>query len=297
MKYVVAGGTGFVGQALVRMWLQAGHEVIVVSRSSKAVQGAHVVGWDERALAAALDGADAVVNLAGASLAAGRWTSAHKARIRHSRVHATRSIVSALGRTGRRPAVLINGSAVGYYGHDNRHVTEASAPGNDFLSSVCQAWEAEAQAARALGVRVVLLRTGLVFGPGGSLPRLALPFRLFAGGPLGSGNQWVSWIHREDLVRLIDFATQRDDAEGPINAVAPQAVTNRALSQALARMLHRPCWLPTPGPLLRLALGEMADALLLGGQRVEPHRAKELGFAYRFPEVEGALCHALSGRA
>jgi uncharacterized protein (TIGR01777 family) len=200
-------------------------------------------------------------------------------------------------RAARRPAVLVSGSAVGYYGDGgDRELTEEAGPGSDFLARVCVAWEGEARRAEALGLRVVLLRTGMVLAQdGGALPRMLLPFRLFLGGPLGSGAQWMSWIHRDDLVGLIRFLLEMPDARGPFNGVAPRPVTNREFSRVAGRVLGRPSWLPAPPALLRLALGEMADALLLAGQRAVPARALALGYRFRYAELEPAL-RAVLGR-
>lgn len=310
MKVVIAGGTGLIGRALASALHEEGHQVLVLTRGDPRhlPPGVAAVRWPARPDPAAesaaggwwqvLDGAAAVVNLAGESLAARRWSPAQKQRILQSRVDATRAIVTALPRLQRPPSVLVNGSAVGYYGdRADGPATEADGPGSDFLAGVCAAWEAEAQRAEDLGVRVVLLRTGLVLARhGGAFPRIALPFRLFLGGPLGSGQQWWSWIHLADEVRLIRFLMDHPQARGPFNAVAPEPVTNEAFSRALARVLGRPCWLRAPAPALRLALGEMADALLLGGQRVLPERALALGYRFHYPELEAALRDVL-GRA
>lgn len=304
MRVVVAGGTGFIGSALVETLRRDGHEVVVLTRRAglSLPEGVRAEAWDARTPGPwrrVLAGADAVVNLAGESIAARRWTPAQKRRILESRVHATRALVDALAEAEPRPRVLVGGSAVGYYGpRGDEEVTEAEPAGDDFLARVCVAWEQEARRAEDLGVRVALLRTGVVLGRGGgALPRLVLPFRLFLGGPLGSGRQWVPWIHRDDLVDLIRFLIGRPDAAGPFNGTAPRPVTQAELCRALAAVLRRPCWLPAPAPLLRLALGEMADALLLSGQRAVPARAQALGFRFRYPDVADALRDLLAGAA
>lgn len=296
----VTGGTGFVGAALVRALLADGHAVSVLSRGGHAIPtGARLLRWDDPAWPQALGATDAVVHLAGASIAAQRWTAKAKAAIRDSRVDGTRALIAAFASLPRPPALLISASAVGYYGpQGDAEVTEDAAAGGDYLAAVCVAWEAEAQRAEALGVRVALLRTGLVLGPaGGALPRLALPFRLWAGGPLGSGRQWVPWIHRDDVVGIVRLLLGADGAAGPFNVTGPQPVTNLDFSRALGRVLHRPCWARLPAAALRLALGEMADALLLGGQRAVPARVTAMGYAFRYPDVDGALRAALSPSA
>ena len=248
--------------------------------------GAGPPGWWQ-----ALDGAGAVVNLAGESIAAGRWTPRQKERILQSRIRATRALVQGIAAVANKPAVLVSGSAVGYYGpRGDEELDEGAPPGDDFLARVCVAWEGEARRAAEEGVRVALVRTGLVLAArGGALPRLVLPFRLGAGGPLGSGRQWMPWIHLDDLVELFVFLIQGEGLEGPFNGTAPQPVTNRQFARTLGRVLGRPSWLPAPAAALRLALGEMADALLLSGQRAVPRRALEAGFRFRFPELEPAL--------
>ncbi|MBI3265194.1 MAG: TIGR01777 family protein [Acidobacteria bacterium] len=302
MKIIIAGGTGFLGRALCAGLAADGHEVVVLSRSAHAAPaGATLVQWTPDgsvgSWAAALDGAGAVINLAGESIAARRWTAGQRARIRESRVLATRSLVLAIGHAAKPPAVLISGSAVGYYGPcGDEPVTEDSGPGHDFLAEVCQAWEAEARKV-APRTRLVLVRTGLVLERnGGALPQMLLPFRLFAGGPVGSGRQYWPWIHRDDWLGLVRLAIDREDLSGPMNATSPHPVTNAAFSQALGRALHRPSWLPAPAFALRIALGEMADALLLSGQRAVPSRATKAGYRFRFEELQPALDTILKQR-
>jgi len=308
MKVVVTGGTGFIGRPLVSSFVAQGADVTVLTRSGtqRLPEGAHGVVWMPGDVAnkrnrssnepdvtwyKALDGADAVVHLAGEPIAAKRWTAAQKTLIRDSRVLSTRALVEALGHTERKPRVLISCSAIGYYGpRGDEEVTEADAPGNDFLSGVCVAWEQEARRAEELGIRVVLLRNGLVLEKdGGALPKMLLPFRWFVGGPTGSGRQWMSWIHRKDLIGLIYYLIKHAGARGPVNAVAPNPVTNLSFSRSIGRVMGRPSLVPVPGPFLRLALGEMAEALLLTGQRVLPVRALESGFSYQYPDLEPAL--------
>ena len=304
MKAVIAGGSGFLGSGLAASLLADGHDVVVLTRGSGRptnppssgadLSGPRQVAWDPIApageWAGALDGADAVINLAGEPIDAGRWTNARKASILESRIEATEAIVKAMSTVTRRPAVLLNASAVGVYGSRGTDaLTEESAPGSDFLASVCVAWEAAAMSA-AWMTRVVLLRTGLVLDKdGGALPKLALPFRLFAGGRVGSGDQYWSWIHRDDWTRMVRWAIDTPAIKGPINLTAPAPVTNREFTRALARALHRPALAPAPAFALRILLGEMADALILNGQRVLPAKATTGGFEFRYPDLDSAL--------
>ena len=291
MKIVVAGGTGFLGNGLVAACRAEGHEVTVLTRRPRRPGE---LAWDPSAPPGAwftsIDGADAVVNLAGQRLDAGRWTEARKRSIRESRVDATRAIVTAIAVAQRRPKVLVNASAIGAYGpHGAEPLTESAPPGSDFLASVCAAWEGQALEASWM-TRVVLLRTGLALDrAGGALPKLALLFRLFAGGRAGSGDQYWSWIHRDDWTRMVRWAIDTPDVEGRLNLTAPGPVTNRAFTQTLARVLHRPALAPAPAFALRLMLGEMADALILNGQRVLPAKATRHGFEFRHPVLESAL--------
>lgn len=296
MRVFVTGGTGFVGSRLVEALVAGGHEVSVLTRNVRRAArhlpaGARAVAWDAgRQWYHAVAAADAVVNLAGENLAAGRWTPARKERILGSRVEVTRELVAALGRAGRRPPVLISASAVGYYGPTGAApVTEEDPPGADFLARVCREWELAALKARNWGARVVLLRLGVVLGRGGALGRLLLPFRLYLGGPLGNGRQPFPWVHREDVVGLVEWALANPAVQGPVNAVAPEQHTYASMARTLGQVLGRPSWLPAPGWALRLALGEMADAMLLQGQAVVPAVAQALGYRFRYPELAAAL--------
>ncbi|MHB8420523.1 MAG: TIGR01777 family oxidoreductase [Myxococcales bacterium] len=296
MRVLVTGASGFIGRRLCELLAKDGHEVWALSRGNAAVAGcsATVMGDLGRGppdLGAAAP--DAVVHLAGESIASGRWTAAQKARIRDSRVQGTRHLAEALAQLARPPAVAICASAIGCYGdRGDELLTETSARGDGFLAEVTSAWEAEQQKLLPRG-RTVSLRIGFVLGPGGGLPRMALPFRLFAGGPVGSGQQWVSWIHRDDVCGLACFALGRERLSGAVNAVAPNAVRNRELASALGKVLHRPSFLPAPAFALRLALGEMARELLLASQHVVPERALAEGYPFLFPQAEAALRDAL----
>lgn len=297
MRIVITGGTGLIGSALARDMAGAGHEVVIltrdVARTGPLPSGARAVQWDAKTAAgwaALLDGDTAIVNLAGESIGTGRWTAAKKRRIRESRVESGRAVLAAIRQAVQKPRVLLQGSAVGYYGRSGDElVTESHPPGSDFLAEVCVDWEASTAEVEALGVRRAVLRTGVVLSDaGGALPRMALPFRLLAGGPLGNGRQWFPWIHIADEVGAIRFLLEREDARGPFNLTAPRPLTNRDFSRAVGKALHRPSLMPAPGLALRLVLGEMAD-MLLYGQRAVPHRLLEHGYAFRYPEALGAL--------
>lgn len=287
MRVLVAGGTGFVGEPLCQALRAEGHKVLVVSRDPSHV-GQRAISWD--AVPAAVNDVDAIVNLAGEPLAAHRWGGAQKMRIIESRVSATRALVDAVGTAQSRPGVLVNASAVGFYGpHGDETLDETSGPGTGFLSKVCQAWEGEALRAEALGIRVVRLRLGIVLAAdGGALAQMLPPFRRFVGGPLGDGKQWMSWIHRDDVTGLVLDTLAKDAYRGAVNATAPQPVTNRDFSQALGAALARPAILRAPAFALRLALGEMAE-MLLTGQRVIPAVAQRLGYRFRYPQLTAAL--------
>jgi uncharacterized protein (TIGR01777 family) len=289
MRVILAGGSGFLGSALSTRLRRDGHEVTLLTRRPRQ-QGD--LGWNparpEGPWIDAIARADAVVNLAGESIEGGRWTPARKQAILDSRVQATRAIVAAI-EASLRPPALVSASAIGIYGpRDDEPLNESSAPGSDFLAGVCVAWEREAMAAAAR-TRVALVRTGLVLDRrAGALPRMARPFQFLAGGPLGSGRQWWSWIHVDDWVSMVAWMLDTEVA-GPYNATAPSPVTNRAFAATLGRVLHRPSFMPAPAFALRLLLGEMADALIVSGQRVLPARALDAGFRFRFESLESAL--------
>jgi uncharacterized protein len=286
MRVLVTGGTGFIGAPLCRTLGGAGHAVTAVSREPE--EGSGRIGWET--VPGAVREADAIVNLAGEPIAGGRWTKARKKRIRESRVDATRVLVAAMGAAERRPSVLVSASAIGYYGpHRDEPLDETAPAGTGFLAEVCSAWEHEALAAEALGVRVVRLRIGIVLAAdGGALARMLPPFRGFVGGPLGSGQQWMSWIHRDDVTGLVIDALANEAYRGAVNATAPQPVTNREFATALGHAISRPARMRAPKFILRLRLGEMAS-MLLTGQRVLPRVANELGYRWRYPNLAGAL--------
>ncbi len=302
MRVIITGGTGLIGRALIDLLLPENHEIIVLSRNPDGANlpagvtparwdGVSTDGWAHR-----VDGADAVVNLAGESIAGtgavpARWTAQRKQRILDSRLNATNAVVAAIAQARNKPAVLVQGSAVGFYGsrHDDRVLDEEAPPGDDFLAEVAQRWEAVSAAVEEMGVRRAIARTGLVLSSdGGSLPPTLLPFRFFVGGPLGDGRQWWPWIHIRDEVRALAFLMTEERASGPFNLTAPNPVTNREFARVLGKVLGRPAALPAPAPVLRLALGEMAT-LLLDGQRAVPKRLLDLGFHFDFPDLEPAL--------
>ncbi len=287
MRVLVTGGTGFVGAALCHALGGAGHTVTVVTRDHTLVDGA-AIGWDD--VGQAMAEHDAVVNLAGEPIAGRRWSEQQKRLIRESREIATRTLVDAMARSPQRPAVLLSASAIGYYGsRGDELIDETAEPGTGFLAEVCQVWEREAARAEDLGVRVVRLRLGIVLaGDGGALARMLPPFRAFVGGPLGSGSQWMSWIHRDDVTGLVVSALANPAYRGAVNATAPEPVTNLEFSRRLGAVLVRPSRLRVPAFVLRLALGEMAD-MLLTGQRVRPAVAEQLGYDWRYPRLGQAL--------
>ena len=288
MRIVIAGGSGFLGSALVDSLRADGHAVTALTR--RVTQGHHVA-WDPygsiTGWAHVMEDADAVINLAGAPIDS-RWTAAHKRDMWNSRVRSTRTLVSAMKSVRRIPPVLLNGSAVGIYGpHGDEPLTEENRPGSGFLAGLGEAWEKEALAAGP-EARVVLLRTAVVLAPNdGALPKMALPFRFFAGGPIGSGTQYLSWIHRDDWVAMVRWALLNDIA-GPLNVTSPNPVTNAEFARMLGKALHRPALMPAPAFAVRLVLGEMADVILTG-QRVFPDKAHALGFDFTYPTLESAL--------
>jgi len=298
MKVVLAGGTGFIGSALIEALLERGDKVILLTRNLHAAQ----LRWDAKVDARlwnardpgpwimAVNGADALINLAGESVAGARWTPERKLALIKSRIDSTRDVVAAISAASERPVVLVNASAVGYYGAEPEGECGEDAPqGSDFLAALCGQWEREARAAEKLEVRVVMARFGVVLGKeGGALAKMLPPFKLGVGGPLGSGRQPFPWIHSDDAVGAILFAIDDAKLSGPVNVAAPGAKTNAEFTKALGRALHRPAFLPAPAFALRLALGEMSS-LLLGGQNAPPKKLLERGYKFRHPALDGAL--------
>jgi len=297
MRIIITGGSGLIGRALAADLAVGGHEVVVLSRDPGQVTslptGVRAVGWDGRSAAGwgqLADGAGAIVNLAGASVAGGRWTDDRKRVIRDSRVNAGRAVVEAVTQAAYKPGVVIQPSGVGYYGpRGDEEVTEDDARGTDFLAGVSRDWEAATAAVEALGVRRCVLRIGVVLsGAGGALPRMAQPFRLYGGGPIGSGRQWMPWIHIADVVGAMRFLIDTTDARGVFNLCAPNALPNRDFAKALGRAMGRPAVVPAPAFAMKLAFGELST-ILLDGQRAVPRRLLAAGYAFRFPTAEAAL--------
>lgn len=296
MRVLITGGTGLIGSHLARSLAGDGHEVVVLTRDPERAgalpPGVKAERWDARTAGGwgHLVAGAAIVHLAGENIGSGRWTEARKQRIYDSRVRSGEAVLAAIEQASDKPRVLLQASGVDYYGDGgDLELTEDAPLGSGFLAEVCRDWEAVTADVEALGVRRAVLRQGVVLArEGGALPKMALPFRLFAGGPLGSGRQWLSWIHLEDEIRALRFLLEHEMASGPFNLTSPQPVTWRGFARSLGRALHRPSFLPAPAFALRLALGEMAE-ILLSGRRVVPRRLTELGFSFRFPEVEAAL--------
>jgi len=297
VKVLVTGSTGLVGTALVKALATDGHTVCrLVRPQSKATsesKDGFEVAWNPATgeLGGAGVGPDAVVNLAGASIAGGRWTKARKVLLRTSRIDTTQALVKALANMNARPRVLVSASAIGIYGDRGDEVlTEESKPGTDFLAGLAREWEAEALKAEALGIRVVLARFGIILARhGGALAKMILPFKLGAGGRLASGKQWMSWITLDDVVGIIRFAMENNGVRGAVNLVAPQPAQNSDFTIALAKTLHRPAFFPAPAFALRFALGEMADALLLSSQRVKPQVLEKLDYRFLYSELPTAF--------
>lgn len=292
MHILLTGGTGLIGRQLCLHWLAQGHRLTVLSRDPEQVAkrcGDEVLGVGR--LQEVIGAVDAVINLAGAPIADRPWSKKRKALLWSSRIGLTETLLTWMESLEQKPAVLISGSAVGWYGDGGeRELTEASGPvQDDFPSQLCIAWEETASRAEALGVRVVLVRTGLVLAAqGGFLSRLLLPFKLALGGPIGNGRQWMPWVHIKDQIALIDFLLHKPDASGPYNACAPHPVRNREFAKTLGRVLHRPAFMPMPALALKVGLGELSG-LLLGGQKAIPERLLAAGFTFQFTELHAAL--------
>lgn len=302
MNVLIFGGTGFVGRNLTDELLANGYEVFVVTRNrQKTINGlvskVKIIEWDSYSPLSSISGLqdiDVVVNLAGESIGNRRWSNSVKQRILTSRIRTTSAIVSAINDRTIQPKVLINASAVGYYGsRQDEEITDTEKAGQDFLARVCRDWENEAYKAQSILTRVVTIRIGVVLGREGALNRMIIPFKFYIGGPLGAGNQWLSWIHIKDLTRMIRFVIESQELTGPINATAPDSVTMKKFSHVLGEVMNRPSWLPVPTWILKITLGQMAE-MLLHGQRVVPNRIINAGFEFRFSNLKSALENVLS---
>jgi len=302
MKIAITGATGFVGRRLVER-LQTEHQVLVLTRNSTKARkifsspNVEIVTYTPTVSGSwqqALFGCDAVVNLAGEAIGEGRWTPERKQEILNSRQLSTQKIVEALANANPKPTVLVNASAIGYYGtSETAQFNENSPKGSDFLAQVCQTWEAEAEKVKAFGVRLVILRFGIVLGMGGALGKMITPFKLFAGGPIGSGKQWFSWIHREDVCSLIIQALTNAQMEGVYNATAPNPVRMTDLCRTMGEVMNRPSWLPVPNFAIEALLGDGA-IVVLEGQQVIPNRTLTTGFKFQYPDLKPALAEILN---
>ncbi|HSV96302.1 MAG TPA: TIGR01777 family oxidoreductase [Spirochaetota bacterium] len=299
-RVVITGGTGFIGTALSTELNAAGYELVVLSRGEGTDGGGiRRVRWDARSPRGwthEVDGAFAVVNLAGDNIGSGRWTAGKKRAIRESRMEAGMAVAAAVSAAKAKPKVVLQASAIGWYGdRGDERLAEYSARGDGFLPSIAREWEDSTAEVEDYGVRRVVVRTGVVLGRGGMLGRAALPFRLFAGGIPGGGRPWFSWIHLRDAARAIRFLMERKDARGAYNLTSPVPVRAAEFYRQLGRTLHRPVWMPLPALALRIAFGEMARELVLSGQRVLPERLLEAGFEFQFPDLEQALEEIFGG--
>jgi uncharacterized protein (TIGR01777 family) len=304
MIVIITGATGFIGRALCRELVETGHEVIALSRNANKARellGDKVtnVQWDGKSSlgwASYTEGAGAIVNLAGESISSGRWTQAKKNGILQSRLDAGKAVVETVSQAKAKPKVVIQASGIGYYGsRSDELVDESSSPGKGFLAHVAQKWEASTEMVESMGVRQVVIRTGVVLGKdGGALPRLLTPFRLFLGGPLGSGRQYFPWIHLQDEVKAIRFLIGQENLRGAFNLAAPESLTQKEFCRILGQVLKRPSWFPVPGFALRMIFGEMAGEVLLAGQRAVPKKLLDAGFEFSCPAAESALKDILS---
>jgi uncharacterized protein len=295
MKITVLGGTGFIGKILMKNLVQEGHKVVLLSRNPLNISKADIEAakWDADHIDAwikYIDGADAIINLSGEPIGSKRWTQKQKDKIIDSRLKTTRAIVSAISKSKSKPKLLINASAVGYYGNvESGEVTELSDSGAGFLSDVCKKWETGAKEAEKYGVRVVLVRLGIVLEKdGGALKKMLLPFKLFIGGPLGSGKQWLPWVHRDDLVGSMLFILKNQNISGVVNITSPNPVRMKEFSRELGKILKRPSMFPVPAFVLKILLGEMSE-MILTGQKAIPQKLIEAGYKFKFPELKSAL--------
>ncbi|MDT8325242.1 MAG: TIGR01777 family oxidoreductase [Bacteroidota bacterium] len=297
-RIVMTGATGLIGSRVVRELQRRGDQVTALTRNPKRAKeklpdGVEALRWlseDDDDWTEAIDGADAIIHLAGESIAEERWTEEYKQRIYDSRIDTAGKLLAAIEAASSRPSVLISASAVGYYGNTgDTEVDESAGPGKDFLAELCTDWEKSVEKARDLDVRVVTTRFGLVLArDGGVLDKLLTPFKMFAGGPVGNGEQWFPWVHIDDVVGLLLHALDHDDLSGPLNAVSPGVLRNRAFAEALGEALNRPARFSVPAFVIKLAMGELGETLL-GGQRARPTRSLESGYTFKYPEIGPAL--------
>ncbi|MYL51029.1 TIGR01777 family protein [Halobacillus litoralis] len=300
MKIAITGGTGFVGTQLKEKFVQEGHDVYILTRSPKKYNDTEqvtYVGWlkEEFHPEQELPALDAIVNLAGESLNSGRWTEERKQSILESRIKSTEGVLDLVDALPEKPEVLVNASAVGYYGQSKTKTftEETTEPGNDFLANVVEEWETRASQAAEKGIRTVYVRFGIILGEEGALPKMILPYKMMIGGKLGSGEQWMSWIHIDDVVGLVHFAIENKDIHGPLNGTAPNPKRNKDFGQTLGEVLNRPHWIPAPAFALKAALGDMST-LLLDGQCVIPKKAMASGYTFHYPELQPALSSILN---
>lgn len=304
MNVLIFGGTGFVGRNLIDELLSNGYQVFVATRNRQKIVNdlvgrVKIIEWNNHSPLSSISGLqdiDVVINLAGESIGNRRWTNSVKQEILTSRIRTTSAIVSAINDRTFQPSVLINASAVGYYGpRQDEEITEIEEAGQDFLSQVCRDWENEAYKAQSDLTRVATIRIGVVLGREGALNRMKIPFKFYIGGPLGTGNQWLSWINIKDLTSMVRFVIENQELTGPINATAPDSVTMREFSHVLGEVMNRPSWLPVPTWILKIALGQMAE-MLVNGQRVVPNKVIDAGFKFRFSKLKSALENVLGTR-
>jgi uncharacterized protein (TIGR01777 family) len=298
-RVIITGATGFIGNALCRELIVGGYEVFGLSRNPEMGKAllpgqVKVVKWDTKSSqgwADYADGAYAIVNLAGENIASGSWTAERKQRILQSRLDAGRAVLEAVKKAKNKPAGIIQASGIGYYGDSGDEILdETSPPGSGFLVEVAKQWEKTTQKVESMGLRYIVIRTGVVLGKeGGFLSRIIWPYRFFVGGHMGNGKQWIPWIHIEDEVRAIRFLMEKKDLQGVFNLSSPNPLTSRDFSRILGKVMKKPVWLPVPGFMLRLFLGEMASELILSGQRAMPKRLLESGYEFIYPELEPAL--------
>jgi len=303
MKVVLAGGSGFLGQPLAARLVADGHSVVILTRGAPSTApGVRCAPWTPNGQigewAREVDGADAIINLAGAGIADKRWSAKRKRDLKNSRVNSTRSLVAAVRAAAKKPSTFIQGSGAGYYGTpDDLVLDESFPPGSDFLAGLAVAWEAEAHPVTALGARLVIIRSGVVLAhDGGAFPQMARPFKFFVGGRLGSGKQYFAWIHRDDWIAMIVWALKTPTVKGVLNGTAPEPVTNQQLTKAIGHALWRPSLFPVPGFALKVIVGEMAGPALLRGQRVVPQQALKQGFKFSYPDIDSALAAVVRAR-